>query len=597
LRRMEPRDIVFLFRSLSSVAVYERELSNAGLDYYLVGGRLYFAQQEVHDLLNLLRAIENPEDTLSLFATLRSPFFLLNDDSLHLLATEKCGLWAALEEPSVLDLLDSEQREWARTARRKLTEFRQWKDRVPVAELLHRIFAAMGFDAATQFEFLGDRKLANLWKLIEMARTYDERRLGLAAFVERLANQTADELREEQAATQPEESNVIRLMTIHQAKGLEFPVVIVPNLNSPPRTSSETVQWHPAVGCVLRWPSDIRAYVDDGLGEGPFSEFPLRMIQLSESVAEHAEGRRLFYVAATRARDRLVLSAGFDNEDPLAGIKSAWLQDLNQIYELTTGQCRTHDAPGVPVMLALVDDAEDEEESQWEPPVPPAYTVLPAVHQPPAIWALPALERRLLGVSVRHAVPRLGEELSLRQTLDELVPTELRFREAFSRCSTSDFPNRPDAVWRGWREALLQPNCLPRYFGASVARREVEFMVNLFELGLKEGPLLRGIVDALILESSGWCLVGLQLQETPRPAWPVRAAGLQLAAWALHQATGLKPVRIELWDLVQGRVEQAAVQEWTPKQIVQQWGPSAEWFQAGEHPQAVGFLPESGMEL
>src|SRR5262249_60303774 len=109
--------------------------------------------------------------------------------------------------------------------------WRSLKDRLPLARLLGEVFADSGYDAATQFEFLGDRKLANLWKLLDLARTFDRSGLfGLAEFIDRLADFVRTQPREEQAPTQPENANVVRLMSIHQAKGLEFPVVFVPDL-------------------------------------------------------------------------------------------------------------------------------------------------------------------------------------------------------------------------------------------------------------------------------------------------------------------------------------------------------------------------------
>src|SRR5262249_61974597 len=114
--------------------------------------------------------------------------------------------------------------------------WRSLKDRLPIARLLGEVFADSGYDAVTQFEFLGDRKLANLWKLLELARTFDRSGLfGLAEFIQRLGDLVRTQPREEQAATQPESADVVRLMTIHQAKGLEFPVAIVPYLDAATR--------------------------------------------------------------------------------------------------------------------------------------------------------------------------------------------------------------------------------------------------------------------------------------------------------------------------------------------------------------------------
>src|SRR5262249_50262368 len=85
LRPVRRGDVVLLFRAMSNVHLYEAALRRHGLDYYLVGGRAFFAQQEIYDLLNLLRALENPQDEVSLAGTLRSPFCCLSDAALFVL--------------------------------------------------------------------------------------------------------------------------------------------------------------------------------------------------------------------------------------------------------------------------------------------------------------------------------------------------------------------------------------------------------------------------------------------------------------------------------------------------------------------------------
>src|SRR4029077_7048099 len=90
-RRLEPRDVAILLRTLSDVQVYEEALREYGLDYYLVGGHAFYAQQEIFDVLNLLRAVASTADEISLAGILRSPFFALADESLFWLAEHGNG--------------------------------------------------------------------------------------------------------------------------------------------------------------------------------------------------------------------------------------------------------------------------------------------------------------------------------------------------------------------------------------------------------------------------------------------------------------------------------------------------------------------------
>src|SRR5205807_6525817 len=101
--------------------------------------------------------------------------------------------------------LPEDQQAPADRANQFLGRWRELKDRLPIARLLQEVFADSGYDASTQFEFLGDRKLANLWKLLDLARTFDRSGLfGLADFIARPGDLVQAQPREEQAATHPE---------------------------------------------------------------------------------------------------------------------------------------------------------------------------------------------------------------------------------------------------------------------------------------------------------------------------------------------------------------------------------------------------------
>ena len=327
LRPVKAGDVVLLFRAMSNVQIYEAALRRQGLDYYLVGGRAFFAQQEIYDVLNLLRALENPQDTLSLAGALRSPFCCLSDESLYFLSLAgDRDIWAGLHNKDVLRKLPRGQKSRVERARTHLDRWRGLKNRLPIAGLLNEILADSGFDAALQFEFLGDRKLANLWKMIDMARSFDRSGMfGLAEFIERLNDLVKAQPREEQAATQPENADVVRLMTIHQAKGLEFPVVIVPDLAASFGSGRFPVaHWDRRLGCVVRPPDD----------PPEFSEFGWKLWSASETVADWREDLRTLYVACTRPMDYLILSASLpDNFNP----QSPWMLALAQRFNLRTG--------------------------------------------------------------------------------------------------------------------------------------------------------------------------------------------------------------------------------------------------------------------
>src|SRR5262249_47604330 len=143
-------------------APYEQALAAEGLDYYVVGGAAFFAQQEVHDPINLLSAIEDPFDAVSLARVLRSPFFALSDEGLYGCSTRAAGLaggFSAEERQASVARVD---RARVARARELLGRWRREKDRGPIAAVIDRALDESGYEAALLAEPLGARKRANV---------------------------------------------------------------------------------------------------------------------------------------------------------------------------------------------------------------------------------------------------------------------------------------------------------------------------------------------------------------------------------------------------------------------------------------------------
>ena len=207
-----------------------------GLDYLLVGGSGFFNQQEVFDLINVLTAVDDPLDSVAFAGALRSPFFSISDDALFWLVNEdrRIAPYQGLDraEGESLDRLPEADRPRVARARRLLGDWRSTKDRVPIASLVDRVLDESGYEAALVGDFLGDRKRANARKLVGMARTFDDQGgFTLADFVAKLRADLRSATREAQASTTDEGGSSVRLMSIHQAKGLEFPIVVLPDLD------------------------------------------------------------------------------------------------------------------------------------------------------------------------------------------------------------------------------------------------------------------------------------------------------------------------------------------------------------------------------
>ncbi len=308
---VRPGQIAVLLRTLAHAPPLQRGLEAAGVPAYVVKGYGFYGASEVRDVLCLLATLDCPLDDLSLAAVLRSPFAGISDDALLLLArpdpaARPRSLHSAFRRgrlaPPVPPLPEAD--------RVRLAAFAAWhhelrgrKDRTPLPELVEEALDRSGYVAACLTRAGGDQQLANLRKLVEQARAFEARPgRTLRDFARELERAVSEEPRETAAQVVGETEDVVRIMTIHAAKGLEFPVVVVP-------------------GCADQMPGDRGPVVLDedpdagGLALRPVDPATLESMptwlvrRLGEARRQKAkaEWRRLFYVAATRARDRLIL--------------------------------------------------------------------------------------------------------------------------------------------------------------------------------------------------------------------------------------------------------------------------------------------------
>ena len=210
-----------LVRATATLRLFEEALEEQGLPTYVVGGRGYWSQEQVRDGLAWLRVLANPHDEDALLNVLASPFHGASTDELILLAEEgrkRGSLWEAVQDRGgeIAQLLATE---------------RALAERTPLEVLLERAIVATGYDLAVLARPGGDRRLANLRKLMRLAGEF-ERAEGrdLRGFLADAAARDLAEAREGEAALESDGLDAIRLMTIHRAKGLEFPVVCVADL-------------------------------------------------------------------------------------------------------------------------------------------------------------------------------------------------------------------------------------------------------------------------------------------------------------------------------------------------------------------------------
>jgi ATP-dependent helicase/nuclease subunit A len=299
-----PGQVVLLFEAGTDAARYEDALRAHRLPTIRTTGRGYYDQIEVADLLSYLRLVRNRYDDMAFLAVLASPLVGVSNDSLFLIrqAAPKRPVFTAFERdelPAELSALD------VRLSQAFVQRFNRLAARagsIGLARLVELIVSEHDYDLACLAQADGDRRYANVRKLVRLAGEFEATRgPDLEAFIGFCEEQRDLAAREGEAALAEEGGDAIVLMTIHAAKGLEFDVVAVAD------TGRETglrraadILCTPDGRVAFRAPDPATGAMTPALG---YDE-----VRRVEAAAEAEEGRRLHYVAMTRAREHLIVS-------------------------------------------------------------------------------------------------------------------------------------------------------------------------------------------------------------------------------------------------------------------------------------------------
>lgn len=282
-------DVMVLAPRLTQVRWLEDALDARGVACAVDGGKSFFDRQEVHEALATLRALDDPADRVSLVAALRSSFFGVSDrDLVH----------EHLERPGGLAFGPPREGspESVAFALRTLTELHEERLAVSVPSLLARLYDRTRVLAGLTGTRRGEARIANLEKVAALARQAGELGvLTLRGFTRLLATRMSESAEEpDLPATRPGDPETVRVMSIHKAKGLEAPIVVLYDLDARLRTQSDV---------IALW-DEGRVAVGFRAGYRPPGWNALSERDQSRA---RAEGRRLLYVACTRARDFLVV--------------------------------------------------------------------------------------------------------------------------------------------------------------------------------------------------------------------------------------------------------------------------------------------------
>jgi ATP-dependent helicase/nuclease subunit A len=305
-----PGEIVLLFAAGTDAERYEAALRAEGLPTYRATGRGYFGQQQVVDLLSYLRLLHNRYDDEALVTVLASPFVGVSNDALVHIRRHagKRPLFSGIER-SLPEALSEDDGRLVRAFRQRYDRLVAQSARTTLERLCEEVVAAHDYDLAVLAQWDGKRRYANLRKLMRLARSYESLRgPDIEGFVKFIRDQEAVGASQLEAVSEEEGADAVRLLTIHAAKGLEFKVVIVAD-------AGRDTGGPPAADEILVRPDGRFGFrvVDPRSGKKR-PAFDYQAVRQAEEADERAERLRLYYVAMTRAIDRLVVSGAIDPE-------------------------------------------------------------------------------------------------------------------------------------------------------------------------------------------------------------------------------------------------------------------------------------------
>ncbi len=503
-RPLDYGDFAILCRASGSFAAYEDALERAAVPFLTVAGRGFYGRPEIRDVLNVLHALADPTDDLALVGLLRSPAFGLSDAALYALCRERdqaesaASLWATLGAPSRASLGDDGPK--ATRAVCIIADLHGRVGRISVADLLKAFLDATDYRAAliqsaqsreqsggAEFRGVQSRGTRNLAKLLGDAHASGI--VGVGEFLEYVAGLRDSGTREGEARAAAE--GAVQIMSVHMAKGLEFPVVVIGDV-AYGRRGPNRVLVDPDLGVLLPLKDE-----DDRLSA------VYRLGQALNDDQEAAELDRLLYVATTRAREKLLISGCIRlNKGGAIGKQAGWLETI-----------------GGPEGLALAETAVSPEQQGAgvvhldlrAGHVPVSCTIYP----PPSTEQSPAQSRHPSGGTPQHREldepgygrdhrsGGIGTEAAVPLPPPLLAPVTFG-KEVVDQRTRDQERDPPQRAWRVVPPATSRPRAPAREIGLIVheALAAWRFPDTGFERWARARARAHGLTDARELDEA-----------------------------------------------------------------------------------------------
>ena len=340
------KDFALLFRATTRNYYYEEALKNYNIPYYNSSSRQFFKRQEILDIINALKIISNPYDIVSSIGFLRGPMACVSDNTIFmLLKNMKSNPYKTikdyLENPTYS--LPQEEVDKLKSSYDLLDYMYGIKDIISIDVILDRLLDKTNFIEGHLLMNKGKQALANIYKFQDMVLRFGENSTKtLEDFIDYIDLQKGEA--ESEGVIESENSDVVKLLTIHKSKGLQFPVVIIPEMSKDIRSFYPRFLFCKENGIGIR--------VDDIRGK-----YDLIKNELDKKDIE--ERKRLLYVAMTRAKDVLILANQGKDKGFKAMIKD--LLDPDQINVINKVEINTRTLASVKLIdLDSIKEIEDE---------------------------------------------------------------------------------------------------------------------------------------------------------------------------------------------------------------------------------------------
>lgn len=525
------RDIAILIPARTGLPDLERALEPAGIPFRVESGSLVFQTQELRDLNNILAAVDEPADSIAVVGALRSPAMACSDTDLarHKLAGGTFN-YLSPSNPAgpVTDALQ------------RLRGFHEAHPTASLADLVQGILGETGIVASGILDRADRDTFRRARFVVEQARSFEaDGPQPLRAFVDWLEERSSRPLVDHEGTSLDDDEDAVRILTVHGAKGLEFPVVIMAGFGTNPRSpSAPTYALEPATG-------RLAVCVGSKTRGTQFTAGPVDAVVAREKLHAEAELIRLLYVAATRARDHLVVSFYRSRRSTTSGVARLQAADAaNAIRSLPDAEVETATAPGrfdgVVVDLPTTADTTTAARDR---------TALVEAARTLRVTSATALAGRKEGRaddsepwSHGRGSSRLGRAVhAVVQSVPLAAQPEVLAAFARAQAVAEAIPDREDDVVRLARRAL-ECDAMARARGATRALREVPFAVEV------DGTIVEGFVDMLIEQDGGleivdWKTDDITAAEVERTMEQYQLQG-GLYVLGLERATGRKVDRV-----------------------------------------------------